>query len=335
MSLAVEFPQVLPPGYDWLDGEPPFDPGRHLQLEPPASVVTLAELGYTDAETAELATPIAISAPFRVLSDEGAAVLLDVARRLQAFTRPAGNRIERMVRAGCYRSRWLRDLCLSADVTALLGRVYGTAVAPHPMVAQLGHLNYEPLVTGAPVDKWHHDTLPLDYVLMVSDPATLDGGHFEYFTGTRAEAAALAGAGRTPPEDRRVPVAFPGPGWAVALHGNMVVHRAAALRTPGERITMVNGYVAADTALPAQSRIRDLIGVDDDAFLYTDWARFVAWRARGRLGRLIDDLAHGVEPAAVVAELERAVQDVTDAVAEMRAGPQDIAHYETGGAAGR
>ena len=37
------------------------------------------------------------------------------------------------------------------------------------MPVQLGHLNYQPSKLEEAVDKWHHDTIPLDYVMMVSD----------------------------------------------------------------------------------------------------------------------------------------------------------------------
>ena len=96
MGVAVPFPETQPTGYQWLDGEPVFDPEFHLELEEPDEVVMLADLGYGPDEVATKATAAAASSPFRVLSDEGAAVMLDVARRLRAFARPAGNRIERM-----------------------------------------------------------------------------------------------------------------------------------------------------------------------------------------------------------------------------------------------
>ncbi|MYK75994.1 MAG: hypothetical protein F4016_03565, partial [Acidimicrobiaceae bacterium] len=104
MGVAVPFPETQPAGYEWFDDEPAFDPERHLQLEEPEEVVMLADLGYDQAEIATKATPVAASSPFRILSDEGATVMLGVARRLRSFARPAGNRIERMSRGGCYRS---------------------------------------------------------------------------------------------------------------------------------------------------------------------------------------------------------------------------------------
>ena len=328
MTAAVPFPEARPPGYAWLPDEPAFDPGEHLALEPPAGVTGLAELGYGDAEIEPTATPVAISEPFRVLSDEGAGIMLDTARRLRHRAIRAGNRIENVVRGGCYRSRWLRDLCISPEVTEAMAAIFGVPVAPHSMPVQLGHLNFEPADPSQAVDKWHHDTVPLDYVMTVTDPTRVAGGRFEYFLGTRAEAAALAAQGRTPPPERIATPGFPGPGYAIALHGSMVVHRGAPLDAPGERITMVNAYVALDRNRDDESRVRDLIGVDDPAVLYTEWARHAAWRAQGRLGTLVETLPFQPEPDAVIARLEAAIEDVRRAIDDMRAGPREAEHYE-------
>ncbi len=328
--LAVPFPDELPPGYEWFEDEPRFDPARHLALVEPEHVVLLSDLGYTDEEITGKATTIAASSPFRVLSDEGARIMLDTARRLRAFVKPAGNRIERTVRGGCYRSRWLRDLCLSADVNEHLARIYGTEIVPHPMPHHLGHLNFEPSTIETAVDKWHHDTLPLDYVMTVTDPAVTPGGRFEYFVGTKHEAAAMRERGETPPAERIVAPDFGGPGHAIALHGDMVVHRGGPLTAQAERITMVNGYVALDPTLDDQSRSADLIGVDEPICLYAEWARFAAWRSRGRLDRIIADLDFTDDAVAVAAALDGAVDDARRAADEMRAGPRPAAHYELG-----
>lgn len=328
MGIAVPFPTDHPPGYEWLRDEPAFDPAAHLQLEAPTDIVYLRDLGYSDAEIATKATPVAASSPFRMLSDEGAAVMLDVARELRTYARRAGERIENTVRGGCYRSRWLRDLCVSQDVNAHLETIYEIEIAPHPMALHLGHLNFEPARIEDAIDKWHHDTLPLDYVMMVTDPATVDGGRFEYFVGTKAEAAELASRGLTPPSERRVAPDFPGPGYAIALHGDMVVHRAGPLFSSGERISMVNGYVALDTTIDEQARNADLIEVDDPAVLYTEWAKMVAWRSGDRLASLVDELDFGADPSDVADRLEAAIADASRAVEEMRNGSvNQILHY--------
>jgi len=327
MSVAVPFPDTQPPGYSWLADEPVFDPEAHLQLETPAEVLMLADLGYEAAEIATKATPVAASSPFRLLSSKGAEVMLDIARQLRIHVTRAGERIENVVRGGCYRSKWLRDLCISPEVSAHLAAIYGIEIAPHPMALHLGHMNYEPKEIDNAIDKWHHDTLPLDYVMMVTDPATVDGGRFEYFLGTKHEAAEMAAQGRTPPPERVVAPDFPGPGYIIALHGDMVVHRAGPVFAAGERISMVNGYVSLDTSLDEQARNKDLIVVDDPNVLYTEWAKMAAWRSHARLGALIDELAFTSDKDAVVAELERAIADTQRAIEEMRAGPDEIHYY--------
>lgn len=327
MTTAVPFPSSPPPGYEQISGEPRFDPERHLDLQEPDEVVTLHDLGYSDDDIAGIATPVAASSPFRVLSDEGAAVMLDVARRLRSFVQSGGGRIERIVRGGCYRSAWLRDLCTSPEVTRHVARIYGVPVAPHPMGLHLGHLNYEPTRENEAIDKWHHDTLPLDIVMMVTDPTSIDGGRFEYFVGTKAEAAELAAAGRTPPADRIIAPEFAGPGVAIALHGNMVVHRAGPVNGHAERISMVNGYVSHDTGLDEQSRTVDLIAVDDHLLLWAEWAKMAAWRSGGRLAALVDDLPFTDDREYVISQLEAAVEDVQRAIAQMRTSDPEPAHY--------
>ncbi len=327
MGVAVPFPSTQPPGYVQLEDEPTFDPDIHLQLEAPDEIVMLADLGYDEAEIETKATPFAASSPFRVLSEEGSAILLDVARQLRTFVTSGGERIDNILRGGCYRSRWLRDLCTSPALTAHLEQIYGIALAPHPMPVHLGHMNFEPDSLDNAIDKWHHDTLPLDFVMMVTDPARVDGGRFEYFQGTKSEAAELAAQNQTPPPERRVTPDFPGPGYAIALHGNMVVHRAGPLNSLVERISMVNGYVALDTSVDAQSRSADLIAVDDPVVLYTEWAKMAAWRSAGRLQAVVEDLPFTSDKEAVIERLEAAIADTQRAIDDMRAGERSLEHY--------
>jgi hypothetical protein len=327
MAVAVPFPATSPPGYSFFPDEVPFDPERHLQLEEPKSIITLAELGYSAADIEGKATPVAASAPFRMLSDEGATVMLETARRLRNHVKPAGTRIENAVRGGCYRSAWLRDLCISPQVTEHMARIYGIPTAPHPMGLHLGHLNFEPDRPQVAIDKWHHDTLPLDYVLMVTDPRTVAGGRFEYFVGTKQEAAELAASGQTPPPERVVAPAFDGPGYAIALHGDMVVHRAGPVSDRSERISMVNGYVALDTSLDQQSRSADLIGVDDPSVLWTEWAKMAAWRSSGRLSALVEGLPFTDDRDFVVEQLQAAIQDAQQAIEEIQGDAVPAEHY--------
>ena len=107
----------------------------------------------------------------------------------------------------------------------------------------------------------------------------------------------------------------------------MVVHRAGPLFSPGERISMVNGYVSLDAGADRQSRTVDLIGVDPDGVLYTEWAKMAAWRSAGRLQSLIDELPFTDDKQEVIAQLEAAIGDAQRAITDMRAGERDMIHY--------
>lgn len=316
LNSPMPFPSALPEGCHYLEEAVAYHPDKHLALERSAQTWTLQDLGYTDEEAAACPTPFAVSSPARLLSDDGVAALVDVARALRQYA-VSCERIENMVRGGVYLSRFLRDLCLCPRVTAFLSDIYGTPVTPHTMPLQLGHINFAPDDLTKAVDKWHHDTLGLDYVLLASDPRRLAGGEFQYFLGTKREAAALAKKGETIPPHRVVSPAFPGAGYMVIMQGNMVVHRGAKLTARGERITMVNGYVPLNARIADASCFSDLKLVDPHHILLPEWARHKAWLSQGKLNQLIRDMPFTQDRALLISKLREAIGDVEEAIADI------------------
>ena len=332
MSLArpLDFPQTRPSGYPALESEPQFDPARHLALEMPVQTVTLADLGYGRDAIAECPTTLAITSCFRVLSDEGVACLLEVVRSLERFT-TSNPRIARNVRGGVYRSRFLRDLCLSPEIADAVSRICDAPLAPHTIPHQLGHLNYNPLEIGRSVDKWHVDTLRVDYVMFITDPNAVQGGEFEYFLGTKDEMAALRRAGDGPPADRVVAPRLPGPGYAILQQGNMVVHRAKGITAPGERVTMVNGYVPTDLRYPDFTRYDQLCLADPPHVVTAEYERHVAWLARERARAIIDNAEYSDDREASAARLDRIAGELRNAAEMIRCGSEaKIEHYGDG-----
>ena len=146
--------------------------------------------------------------------------------------------------------------------------------------------------------------------------------------GTKMEAEELSKNGKTPPRELIKSPLFPGPGYAVALHGNMVVHRGEPLTKPGERITMVNGYVSTNCLVDDQSRSRDLIGIDDPPSLYTEWAKHTSWRTQNRLKKIIDPMSFNQSPKQVLEKLESAAKDLLKTIDDLKSGPREAKHYE-------
>ena len=316
MSYPPPFPKTLPQGYHYLDEPIAFDPKEHLALEPPTQIYSLKDLGYTDAEIAQCPTEFGVSSPARLLSEQGVQVLQQVTRNLRQYA-VSCERIQNLVRGGVYQSRFLRDLCLSPEVNEFVSDIYGIPVAPHTMPLHLGHLNFSPDDISQAVDKWHHDTIGLDYVMPVTDPNTLDGGEFQYFLGTKQQAADFVARGEALPEDRIVSPKFPGAGYMVVMHGSMVVHRGAKLNQPAERITMVNAYVPMDTRKPDPCRFHDLTQFDPNHVLFTEWARHKAWLAQGKLRVLMDEVPFTDDRAALINALKSSMADIEDAIADL------------------
>ena len=313
-----------PQGFVPLASEPEFCPSTHLALERPSQVLSLTSFGYSEDQVADCPSDFAVTNIFRILSDEGAACLYEVAKQLEAFT-TSNPRIERCTRGGVYRSKFLRDLCLCPEITEFISSFVGVELLPHTMPHQLGHLNYAPKTVGENIDKWHVDTLRYDYVMFVTDPKKQQGGAFQYFKGTKDEVATCRAEGRLLPAEKIISPDMPGPGYAVMQQGNMVVHQAKALTAPGERITMVNGYIPADPAFPDYTRYDQLTFADPVPIATAEYSRHVALHARRAIDKTMAQIPFDRDRAFYADQLRtlsaiftKAVQDIDAAdTAEM------------------
>ena len=308
-----------PHGYAPLPHEPEFSPSVHLALEQPSEIISLSAFGYAEDQVADCPSDFAVTNIFRILSKEGAACLYEVAKQLEAFT-TSNPRIERCTRGGVYRSKFLYDLCVCPEITEFISGFVGVDLMPHTMPHQLGHLNYAPKTVGENIDKWHVDTLRYDYVMFVTDPAQQQGGAFQYFKGTKDEVAACRAEGRALPPEKIISPEMPGPGYAVMQQGNMVVHQAKALTAPGERITMVNGYIPANPAFEDYTRYDQLTFADPVPIATAEYARHVALHARRAIDDMVEQIPfdkdrafHADHLRRISALLNKAVDDIEGA----------------------
>lgn len=330
LAKPLPFPRNRPEAYPALAQEPSFLPKRHLALEAPKDIWRLEDFGYDDRTIAASSTDIAVAGPFRLLSDEGVAALRDVALALRE-NRTLGNRTASFVTGGVYRSRFLRDLCRSPEVADFLSRLCGAPLAPHSLPSQQAYINYAPDDVTRAVDTWHVDAIGLDYVLMVSDPATFEGGAFQFFRGTASEAAEVFeaadsrladGHGEGLLEHRIETVSIPGPGFAWFQQGNLVLHRATRLARPAERITMVVGYVPRDLRYSDATNVAEIATWGEPGLL-SELARHGAWLACAKLEQLMDEPPTKDDPRAVVEALASAIADVDRLVAGLESIPDE------------
>jgi len=321
----LPFPDTLPKGYAYLLDEPTFDPARHLALEAPAQVWGLEALGYDEDRILAAPSKVGFTAPFRLLTPEGADAMEQVARDLKLhMTRAAdvesysGNRNQAFLAGGVYRSRFLRDLCNSLDVADFLSEIAGAPIGPHSLPSQQVYINYAPPKVEEHVDVWHADSIGFDYVLMASDPAMLKGGEFEVFLGTRAQASEATGLGPDAlnlgyngelPRDRTVSFRFPNKGYAIFQQGNYVIHRARRLDEPGERMTVVPGFVPLDIDVPDVTDVAHVATYGEPG-IEAELLRHGAWLAAGKLQDLIGSFDPNADLSAMTARLEAARSDI-------------------------
>ena len=316
----LSFPSTRPIGYEHLRDEPVFDPKRHLALEPPSQVWSLGDFGYGKEEARGCASQVAIAGPMRVLSEEGAEAARTVAHALRG-SRQASDRTANYLAGGVYRSRFLHDLCNSPEICAFFSEVAGCEVLPHSMPSQQVYINYAPDDLSKAVDTWHTDSIGLDCVMLASDPASFSGGQFQFFRGTREEAASLlrvrsedltTAIVRDLPSERVIGVKFPAAGYAVFQQGAMVVHRATRLERRGERNTMVIGFVSRDVALPDPTR-DSIVGWEEPGII-AEFARHKAWLSRTKLDSLVRQMDVNASTSDIRRMLEDAIADTRRAI---------------------
>src|ERR1700716_2434344 len=107
---------AAPPGYGGLQSDVAWDPQRHLALQEPQRVTMLEEWGAAAAGPTAV-SPVAITTPFRLLSDEGVAALQAICRELEQYS-VGDERIAKKVRGSIYRSEFLRGMYQDASVLA-------------------------------------------------------------------------------------------------------------------------------------------------------------------------------------------------------------------------
>ena len=304
----------IPHGYPVLSSEPDFNPITDLQLEIPRKITSLQEIGYSKEYLKELSTQFAFSSPARILSDEGVEKLYQVLKLLEPYAK-SSERIPRMVRGGVYQSKYLRELSLSKDITKFFSEIADIELQPHTIPHQLGHINYNPLERGINTDKWHTDTLRYDYVLFVTDPNKIKGGEFEYFLGTKNEMEDLHKKNFKIPNEKIISLKPPGPGYAVFLHGNMVVHRAKGIDSEGERITLVNGYIAKDIIKnPDFTNFEESYLADPKHVGTAEFTKHTAFIAKEHLNKCINDNVFSEDREKYIKQLNDTSKILKDAV---------------------
>lgn len=316
MSSTLRFPGQRPPEYIKLENEPVFNAERHLKLEIPQSKASLSDLGYDDDEIEACPSSFGVCSAFRILSDEGVAVMRELCLKMydnrNISVGTGVNRLGSYIRGAGYRSQFIKDFCDCPELAEHLSGLAGVKLARHSVPAVACGVNYAPEDITRAVDNWHTDSVAFDVVMMMSDPAQIEGGEFQYFQGTKQEGQALLGIAGEEGVDAELPaeriktVPFPGPGFGFMQQGNMIFHRACRLKKRAERMTMIPSFVVVPPHAPDATNSVNMAGWDDPG-LPAELTRHEAWRAAARLEKLVGDVSLHDGPGRLLQDLDQAL----------------------------
>ena len=309
--MTMEAPALGLP-FDSIEADVPWDPERHVELTPPETVTLLEEWG-PDAAGPNALSPVAITSPFRFLSDEGATTLHAICSELERYA-VGDERIPKKRRGAVYRSAFLRGMVSDPTILAFLSDLAQAPLEPHPVSHHAVHINYAPDDLSLNVDQWHRDAVGFDFVLIASDPRPMKGGRFEYFAGSVEEGRELLESGAGLPPAQVLSPEFPGPGWAVLQQGHRVLHRACKLEERFPRITVVDSFWVPVPDRDDPTDLATLLRADGRDIALVEWSRYQALVAARKLEHFAQtktDFAHPPaelqgELRAVAALLERA-----------------------------
>jgi len=316
MNQTLPFPDERPPSYIKLDKEPAFEASKHLALGQPEIIRTLGELGYSDSETNACPTNFGVSSAFRILSNEGLAVMHDICTQMydnrNVSIGTGVNRLGSYVRGAGYRSQFIKEFCDSPELAEHLSAMAGVSLARHSVPAVACGVNYAPTDIRKAVDTWHVDSVAFDVVMMISDPHMIDGGEFQFFHGTKMEGQRLLGVDGEEgidtelPCERVVTVPFPAAGYGFLQQGNMIFHRACRLKQKAERITMIPSFIVTPTSVTDATNSVNMAGWDDPG-IQAELARHEAWRASARLEKLVENISLHDDPKTLTKLLDEAI----------------------------
>ena len=286
----------LPAGFQYVVEDYVFDPCVHFtgtilnQLVSEVSVAcgNVEAFGYSEDELASFPSVFGQSSTFQVLSESGIAALRTSLTKLDKFAQTS-KRIPKVLRAAAHRSRFIRDLSASVELCQFVSTLAGCSLAPHPMVIHHGHSNLlacDDAARREAVDAWHRDTVAFVLVIFVSDTCSYQGGQFQFFDGSCAEAESILMSGRPLPSDRVKGVGTQQPGSAVFQQGSRVYHRAAPTTLDStERTTVVLSYVACDAFRwdSCTALAKTYNEIDPWHVLVPEWVRSRLWKAQRAL----------------------------------------------------
>jgi len=312
IASPISFPAEIPAGYCGKDEtEPVYDPTIHLQITPPEYVIGLDYKKYKfpfSEEDKRTFPGMSVSAPFRVVSDEGLRVLRSIYQKNKPLI-IRGERQSARLRGLGYTSQFIRDFNNCRLLAKFFGHMANDTLAAHTMPMNYSHTNIGDIGEHAPVDQWHADSVEYVMVLIISDIQDMVGGELEVIMHSSQKAFQLLVEDKLTKDDILV-ANYKSAGYCMFMQGSKMVHHVSPVISAREpRISMVNSYVSCDVTRPDTTRLATFMNCGDPREVSRlDFARHKAWRTKAILDNVLETTKFS-DPPDVTLEKMRAARD--------------------------
>ena len=133
--------------------------------------------------------------------------------------------------------------------------------------------------------------------------------------------------GKTVPSSKIISPEMPGPGYAILQQGNLVVHQAKGLTSPGERITLVNGYIPNNPTIKDYTRFDQLCNVDPVEIISKEFSDHTAIQVKRLLEEKILNQDFTMKDIEIINYLENASEILSSAIKQLKKGKSEIEHF--------
>ncbi|TPX76160.1 hypothetical protein CcCBS67573_g02560 [Chytriomyces confervae] len=323
----------------------PFDQSTHLEICPPQQVYTMemnaTAFPYSQSLQADESTlDFGITDAFQVLSDEGTEALVEIVERYKTDPRIAqsDNRAPLFMRGLGFVSPFIQELGNNSAILELVSQLAQEPLAPHSMVQNYAHINVgqahaKDASTKTEVDSLHADSVDYVLVLMLTDPATFEGGELEAVKmqplAQAMERIGAAGGVLDESEDV-VRINFSRKGQGMFMRGSQFLHRVRPVFMAGSecvaRVSCVFSFMSRNPRVPDATRFGTFANMSGDRYAHVEYARHKAWRVAGLL-KAVEDVEFEASREDVVALLSDALAELQGAVRILQGKEDDAMPY--------
>jgi hypothetical protein len=330
IAPPIPFPSEIPSGFQGTDpNEPVYDPQVHLQIEPPEFLIGLDYKKYKfplSEEDKKVFPGVSVTAPFRIVSDEGVKVLRAIFEKNKQFGRST-KRIPLMLRGLGYMSQFIRDFNNCPEMCKLFSEMANEPLAAHTMPMNYSHINVGQIGKDAPVDQWHVDSVEYVMVLIISDIQDMIGGDLQVVMHNSTKSFEMLSSNTITPDDL-LTANYKGAGYCMFMQGSKMVHHVTPVLSAREpRLSLVNSYVTCNAARPDATKLDTFMQNGDPQHITkVDFARHKAWRTVAILQNILQT-AKSSNPEDTLEKMELARDELINACNLLQGRTSDSVGY--------